>query len=92
MLIKGVDYAIDEVVGAEIVQANGGEVKVLSFLDNCSTSAIVEKIQEIIPDREFNRYKSSRAEYSRPGDPVDSPNDDRINAGSYKQQLHAFLY
>jgi len=45
VLIKGGDYAIDEVVGAEIVQANGGEVKVLSFLDNCSTSAIVEKIQ-----------------------------------------------
>jgi len=45
VLIKGGDYAIDEVVGSEIVQGNGGEVKVLSFLDNCSTSAIVEKIQ-----------------------------------------------
>ena len=27
------------------VKAYGGEVKVLSFFDNCSTTAIVEKIQ-----------------------------------------------
>ena len=46
MLIKGGDYGIDEVVGSEFVQSYGGEVKVLSFLDDCSTSAIVEKIQE----------------------------------------------
>lgn len=45
-LIKGGDYGVGEVVGADIVQAYGGEVRVLSFLDNCSTSAIVEKIQE----------------------------------------------
>jgi D-beta-D-heptose 7-phosphate kinase/D-beta-D-heptose 1-phosphate adenosyltransferase len=45
-LIKGGDYGIGEVVGAEIVQRYGGEVKVLSFLDDCSTSAIVDKIKE----------------------------------------------
>ena len=45
-LIKGGDYDMKEVVGADIVTANGGEVKVLAFLDDCSTSAIVEKIQE----------------------------------------------
>ena len=46
VLIKGGDYGIDEVVGADIVQAYGGEVKVLAFLDNCSTTGIVEKIQK----------------------------------------------
>jgi D-beta-D-heptose 7-phosphate kinase/D-beta-D-heptose 1-phosphate adenosyltransferase len=45
-LIKGGDYDIKDVVGADIVTTNGGEVKVLAFLDDCSTSAIVEKIQE----------------------------------------------
>lgn len=45
-LVKGGDYGVEGVVGADIVSAYGGEVKVLSFLDNCSTSAIVEKIQE----------------------------------------------
>jgi len=44
-LVKGGDYGIGEVVGADIVQGYGGEVKVLSFLDNCSTSAIVDKIK-----------------------------------------------
>jgi D-beta-D-heptose 7-phosphate kinase/D-beta-D-heptose 1-phosphate adenosyltransferase len=34
------------VVGWEIVKAYGGEVKVLSFLDDCSTTEIGEKIKE----------------------------------------------
>ena len=45
VLVKGGDYTVDEVVGAPIVKAYGGEVKVLSFMDDCSTTAIVEKIQ-----------------------------------------------
>lgn len=45
MLVKGGDYSRDQVVGWEIVEAYGGEVKVLSLLDNCSTTAIVEKIK-----------------------------------------------
>ena len=48
LLIKGGDYGIDEVVGSDLVHSYGGEVKVLSFLDDCSTSAIVEKIQDDI--------------------------------------------
>jgi len=45
VLVKGGDYTLDEVVGADYVRNYGGEVKVLDFLDNCSTSAIVEKLQ-----------------------------------------------
>lgn len=45
-LVKGGDYKLDDVVGADIVNSYGGEVKVLAFLDDCSTSAIVEKLQE----------------------------------------------
>ena len=45
VLVKGGDYGLDQVVGGEFVKSYGGEVKVLSFLDNCSTTAIVEKIQ-----------------------------------------------
>ncbi len=44
VLVKGGDYGVDGVVGADIVNAYGGEVQVLDFLDNCSTTAIVEKI------------------------------------------------
>ena len=45
VLVKGGDYGIDGVVGGEFVSSYGGEVRVLSFLDDCSTTAIVEKIQ-----------------------------------------------
>ena len=45
VLVKGGDYGIDGVVGGEFVSSYGGEVRVLFFLDNCSTTAIVEKIQ-----------------------------------------------
>lgn len=45
VLVKGGDYGIDQVVGAEIVQAYGGEVRVLGLVENSSTTAIVEKIR-----------------------------------------------
>lgn len=45
VLVKGGDYSIDQVVGGEYVLGYGGEVQVLAFLDNCSTSAIVEKLK-----------------------------------------------
>lgn len=46
VLVKGGDYTEDQVVGHEIVRGYGGDVQVLSFFDNCSTTAIVEKIQQ----------------------------------------------
>ncbi|WP_263082034.1 bifunctional D-glycero-beta-D-manno-heptose-7-phosphate kinase/D-glycero-beta-D-manno-heptose 1-phosphate adenylyltransferase HldE [Endozoicomonas sp. Mp262] len=46
VLVKGGDYSLDEVVGADIVHGYGGDVKVLAFLDDCSTTAIVNKIRK----------------------------------------------
>ena len=47
ILVKGGDYAgKEEVVGWEIVEGYGGEVKVLGVVDSVSTTAIVNKIQE----------------------------------------------
>tara|TARA_R110002167_G_scaffold6277_1_gene28724 strand:- start:100334 stop:101755 length:1422 start_codon:yes stop_codon:yes gene_type:complete len=45
IVVKGGDYSVDEVVGGEYVLSYGGQVKVLAFLDNCSTSAIVAKLK-----------------------------------------------
>lgn len=45
ILVKGGDYKIDDIAGGKAVLANGGEVIVLSFKDNCSTTAIVKRIQ-----------------------------------------------
>ncbi len=49
ILVKGGDYTKEQVVGWQIVEGYGGEVKVLSFFDDCSTTAIVEKIIEKNP-------------------------------------------
>ena len=47
ILVKGGDYTLEQVVGGEFVLSYGGEVRALDFLDNCSTSAIVEKVREM---------------------------------------------
>lgn len=46
ILVKGGDYQVEQVAGGQCVQNNGGKVTILSFKDNCSTTAIVNKIQE----------------------------------------------
>lgn len=47
VLVKGGDYKIADVVGGEAVIANGGEVKILSFVDGHSTSSMIEKARNI---------------------------------------------
>ncbi len=44
ILVKGGDYDKTGVVGWEIVESYGGEVRVMGLVENCSTTAIVEKI------------------------------------------------
>ena len=46
ILVKGGDYTSDEVVGADIVHSYGGQVQVLSLVDNVSTTRIVEQIKD----------------------------------------------
>ncbi|MCV2401422.1 bifunctional D-glycero-beta-D-manno-heptose-7-phosphate kinase/D-glycero-beta-D-manno-heptose 1-phosphate adenylyltransferase HldE [Marinomonas sp. C2222] len=43
ILVKGGDYSIDTIVGAEHVLKQGGDVKVLSFVDGYSTTSIIKK-------------------------------------------------
>jgi D-beta-D-heptose 7-phosphate kinase/D-beta-D-heptose 1-phosphate adenosyltransferase len=44
VLVKGADYAPDEVVGREIVEQNGGRLELIALVEGRSTSAIIEKI------------------------------------------------
>lgn len=46
ILVKGGDYDKKGVVGWEIVEGYGGEVKVMGLVENCSTTAIVNKIHQ----------------------------------------------
>src|ERR1035437_4326004 len=44
ILVKGADWALDKIVGREIVVANGGEVKTIRFSCDQSTSKIINLI------------------------------------------------
>lgn len=46
ILVKGGDYKAGEIVGAEIVLQNGGEVRVLPYIQGYSTTSIEEKIRK----------------------------------------------
>ncbi len=46
-LVKGSDYKEKEVVGADIVKSNGGEVILIDFLDGYSTTSIINKLNQI---------------------------------------------
>ena len=45
ILVKGGDYSINDVVGADEVREYGGDVKILSYLDGYSSSKIIEKLK-----------------------------------------------
>jgi rfaE bifunctional protein nucleotidyltransferase chain/domain len=44
VLIKGDDWAIEKIVGKDIVEQNGGEVKTIKFITSQSTSNIIKKV------------------------------------------------
>jgi D-beta-D-heptose 7-phosphate kinase/D-beta-D-heptose 1-phosphate adenosyltransferase len=46
VLVKGGDYQPEQIAGARCVWDNGGEVRVLSFMEGRSTSAIIEAIRK----------------------------------------------
>jgi len=45
LLVKGGDYRPEDIAGHDCVVANGGEVRVLDFVDGRSTSLLVERIR-----------------------------------------------
>jgi rfaE bifunctional protein nucleotidyltransferase chain/domain len=47
VLVKGGDYAIENIVGASEIIENGGKVEVLSFLPGYSSTAIINKIKTL---------------------------------------------
>lgn len=44
ILVKGSDYSVEQIAGAQAVLDNGGSVKLLSFVDGYSTTKAIEKI------------------------------------------------
>lgn len=47
VIVKGGDYTIDKIVGAEEVIANGGKVIINPILEGFSTTGIIDKIRRL---------------------------------------------
>ncbi len=45
VLVKGDDYSVENIVGADIVQQKGGRVRTIPLVEGCSTTALVNKIK-----------------------------------------------
>lgn len=49
VLVKGADWAIDSIVGRDVVEAAGGKIETIEFVPNRSTTNIIERIKERCP-------------------------------------------
>ena len=47
VLVKGGDYTIDTIVGADFVMANGGSVEIIPFVQGYSTTSIIDRIKKL---------------------------------------------
>lgn len=47
VLVKGGDYTIDKIVGADYVQAHGGSVEIVPFVQGYSTSSLIDTIKKL---------------------------------------------
>ena len=45
VLVKGSDYRVENVVGADFVLGRGGEVHLVDLVDGCSTTGLVRRMQ-----------------------------------------------
>ena len=46
VLVKGGDWSADKIVGADVVEQNGGRVAVIPYLPGFSTTQIIERIKK----------------------------------------------
>ena len=47
VLVKGNDYKIEDVIGKDIVEKNGGSVELIDIVENVSTTAIANQITQL---------------------------------------------
>ena len=47
VLVKGGDYTIDKIVGADFVIGYGGTVEIIPFTDGYSTTSIIDRIKKL---------------------------------------------
>ncbi len=47
VLVKGGDYTLDSIVGADFVQSYGGRVEIIPFVEGYSTSSLIDRIKRL---------------------------------------------
>jgi bifunctional ADP-heptose synthase (sugar kinase/adenylyltransferase) len=47
VLVKGADYKEDDVVGADFVKNNAGQIMLIPFVEGYSSTATIEKIKKL---------------------------------------------
>ncbi len=47
ILVKGGDWSTDKIIGSDIVAANGGQVKTIKFVEDNSSTGIIERIKQL---------------------------------------------
>jgi len=47
VLVKGGDWAEDEIIGSDVVKASGGKVERIPFVEDFSTTDLIEKIRNL---------------------------------------------
>ena len=47
VLVKGGDYSIEGIVGADFVQSYGGGVEIIPFVQGYSTSSLIDRIKKL---------------------------------------------
>ena len=45
ILVKGGDWAVEQIVGREIVEARGGDVRTIPLIPGVSTTSLIERIR-----------------------------------------------
>lgn len=46
VLVKGGDWAVEQIVGRDIVEANGGKVYSIPYIEGASTTGVIERVIE----------------------------------------------
>jgi rfaE bifunctional protein nucleotidyltransferase chain/domain len=47
VLVKGGDYTLDKIVGAEFVAGNGGKIEIIPFVTGYSTTSLISRIRSL---------------------------------------------
>mgnify|MGYP006284663807 CR=1 FL=1 len=45
VIVKGGDYKPEDVAGGEVVTKNGGEIRIINFVDGKSTTSVIERMK-----------------------------------------------